>query len=136
MSENTGKTELSGSSQKWYEGITRYQWLVLTIASLGWMFDVFEGQIFVSSMRDAMPALLGVDPDAPVVSRWNDWAFGSFLLGGALGGVVFGVLSDRIGRSKTMIITILFYSLFTCVTAFAQEPWHMVVLRFLSLIHI
>ena len=130
MSENTGKTELSGSSQKWYEGITRYQWLVLTIASLGWMFDVFEGQIFVSSMREAMPALLGVDPDAPVVSRWNDWAFGSFLLGGALGGVVFGVLSDRIGRSKTMIITILFYSLFTCVTAFAQEPWHMVVLRF------
>ncbi|MEC9030825.1 MAG: MFS transporter [Planctomycetota bacterium] len=130
MSENIGKSELSGSSQKWYEGITRYQWLVLTIASLGWMFDVFEGQIFVSSMRDAMPALLGVDPDAPVVSRWNDWAFGSFLLGGALGGVVFGVLSDRIGRSKTMIITILFYSLFTCVTAFAQEPWHMVVLRF------
>ena len=130
MSENTGKTELSGSSQKWYEGITRYQWLVLTIASLGWMFDVFEGQIFVSSMRDAMPALLGVDPDAPVVSRWNDWAFGSFLLGGALGGVVFGVLSDRIGRSKTMIITILFYSLFTCVTACAQEPWHMGVLRF------
>ena len=130
MSENTGKAELSGSSQKWYEGITRYQWLVLTIASLGWMFDVFEGQIFVSSMREAMPALLGVDPDAPVVSRWNDWAFGSFLLGGALGGVVFGVLSDRIGRSKTMIITILFYSLFTCVTAFAQEPWHMVVLRF------
>ena len=130
MSENIGKSELSGSSQRWYEGITRYQWLVLTIASLGWMFDVFEGQIFVSSMRDAMPALLGVDPDAPVVSRWNDWAFGSFLLGGALGGVVFGVLSDRIGRSKTMIITILFYSLFTCVTAFAQEPWHMVVLRF------
>ena len=130
MSENIGKSELSGSSQKWYEGITRYQWLVLTIASLGWMFDVFEGQIFASSMRDAMPALLGVDPDAPVVSRWNDWAFGSFLLGGALGGVVFGVLSDRIGRSKTMIITILFYSLFTCVTAFAQEPWHMVVLRF------
>ncbi|MEE3230755.1 MAG: MFS transporter [Planctomycetota bacterium] len=130
MSENIGKSELSGSSQKWYEGITRYQWLVLTIASLGWMFDVFEGQIFVSSMREAMPALLGVNPDAPVVSRWNDWAFGSFLLGGALGGVVFGVLSDRIGRSKTMIITILFYSLFTCVTAFAQEPWHMVTLRF------
>ena len=115
---------------RWYQGITRYQWLVLTIASLGWMFDVFEGQIFVSSMREAMPALLGVNPDAPAVSMWNDWAFGSFLLGGALGGVVFGVLSDRIGRSKTMIITILFYSLFTCVTAFAQEPWHMVVLRF------
>ncbi|MCH2367304.1 MAG: MFS transporter [Planctomycetes bacterium] len=130
MSENTGKSELPGSNRKWYEGITRYQWLALTIASLGWMFDVFEGQIFVASMRNAMPALLGVGADDPAVSRWNDWAFGSFLLGGALGGVLFGILSDRIGRTKTMIITILFYSLFTCVTAFAQAPWQMVVLRF------
>jgi MFS family permease len=56
---------------------------------------------------------------------------GTFLLGGALGGIYFGWLSDRIGRSKTLIYTILFYSVFTCVTAFATEPWHMVVLRFL-----
>ena len=38
--------------------------------------------------------------------------------------------SDRIGRSRTMILTILFYSLFTCLSAFSQHPWHMVVLRF------
>ena len=48
------------SKQAWYEGISRYQWLVLLIASLGWVFDVFEGQIFVASMRDAMPALLAL----------------------------------------------------------------------------
>ncbi len=119
------------TKQAWYEGISRYQWLVLLIASLGWVFDIFEGQIFVASMRDAMPALLGVGPDHASVNSWNDWAFGSFLLGGALGGVFFGVLSDRIGRSKTMIITILFYSLFTCLSAFSQEAWHMVALRFL-----
>ena len=117
-------------NRRWYEGITRYQWLVLLIASLGWVFDVFEGQIFVASMRNAMPALLGVAADHPSVGSWNDWAFSSFLLGGALGGVLFGVMSDKIGRSKTMIVTILFYSLFTCVTAFAQAPWQMVVLRF------
>jgi MFS family permease len=103
---------------------------VLLIASLGWVFDIFEGQIFVASMREAMPNLLGVDPTSSEVARWNDWAFGSFLLGGAFGGVLFGVLSDRIGRSKTMIYTILFYSLFTCVTAFAQTPSQMVILRF------
>jgi MFS family permease len=127
---NTEQQPALADEGKWYEGITRYQWLVLLIASLGWVFDVFEGQIFVASMREAMPALLGVAPDAPEVARWNDWAFGSFLLGGAFGGVLFGIMSDRIGRSKTMIITILFYSLFTCVTAFAQAPWQMVVLRF------
>ena len=125
--ENTENNE----PQKWYQGITRYQWLVLTIASLGWVFDIFEGQIFVASMRDAMPDLLGVSADEDAVRIWNDYAFGFFLLGGAFGGVVFGMLSDRIGRSKTMIFTILFYSLFTCLSAFSQEPWHMVVLRFL-----
>ena len=122
---------MSKQDLPWYQGITGYQWLVLTIASLGWVFDVFEGQIFVASMRDAMPELLGPSADAIMTSRWNALAFASFLLGGAFGGVTFGVLSDKIGRSTTMIVTILFYSLFTCVTAFAQEAWHMVALRFL-----
>ncbi len=120
------------SPQRWYSGVTNYQWLVLLIASLGWVFDVFEGQIFVASMNDAMPQLLGdVTADDPRVAQWNNYSFASFLLGGAFGGVLFGVMSDRIGRSKTMILTILFYSVFTCVTALATAPWHMVVLRFL-----
>lgn len=117
---------------KWNEGISGYQWLVLVVASLGWVFDVFEGQIFVASMRDAMPQLLGVaSADDTLVASWNNYALASFLLGGAFGGILFGMLSDRIGRSKTMIITILFYSVFTCVTAFANAAWQMVALRFL-----
>ncbi len=124
-------TSASESNLRWNQGISRYQWLVLLIASLGWIFDVFEGQIFVASMRDAMPQLLGVDAGDASVTRWNDIAFGAFLLGGAIGGVLFGMLSDKIGRSKTMIITILVYSLFTCFSAFSQEGWHMVAFRFL-----
>ncbi|MCR9118123.1 MAG: MFS transporter, partial [bacterium] len=118
------------SKLRWYEGISRYQWLVLVIASLGWVFDIFEGQVFVASMRNAMPDLLGVSPDDAAVRGWNNFALGSFLLGGAFGGVLFGILGDKIGRSRTMMITILFYSIFTCITAFAQAPWQMVVLRF------
>ena len=119
-------------NQRWYQGISRYQWLVLVIASLGWVFDIFEGQIFVASMRDAMPQLLDVDSaDHPKVGTWNNYSFASFLLGGAFGGVLFGVMSDRIGRSKTLIFTILFYSVFTSLTALATEAWHMVALRFL-----
>ncbi|MCA9064997.1 MAG: MFS transporter [Planctomycetaceae bacterium] len=125
------------SRMLWCEGISSYQWLVLLIASLGWVFDVFEGQVFVASMNDAMPQLLGTtsatmdDAVRKEIASWNNFALASFLLGGAFGGVLFGVLSDRIGRSKTMIVTILFYSLFTCVTALANAPWQMVVLRFL-----
>ena len=91
---------------KWYEGITQYQWLVLLIASLGWVFDVFEGQVFVASMNDAMPQLLGASSTAideatkEAIASWNSWALDSFLLGGAFGGILFGMLSDKIGRSK------------------------------------
>ncbi|QDT90091.1 MFS transporter [Gimesia algae] len=134
---------------KWYHGISRYQWLVLTIASLGWVFDVFEGQIFVASMNEAMPSLIETEPldeesqnDPVAVEKqqkeikgrlavYNNIALGAFLIGGALGGIVFGALSDRIGRKKTMSLTILFYSFFTCLSAFSQEWWQLAGFRFL-----
>ena len=121
----------NASRKKWYEGVTSYMWLVLLIGSLGWVFDIFEGQIFVASMKEAMPSLLPEGTLDGTVDFYNNIALASFLVGGALGGVLFGMLSDRIGRTKTMILTILMYSFFTCVTAFAQSWWQMVVLRFL-----
>jgi hypothetical protein len=35
-------TSLPAAEQKWYHGVTRYQWLVLIVASLGWVFDAFN----------------------------------------------------------------------------------------------
>ncbi len=115
----------------WYKNVTRYQWLVLLIASLGWMFDIFEGQIFVTTMKEAMPSLLPEGSSEGTAARYNDIAFALFLAGGAVGGVFFGMLSDRIGRAKTMLITILIYSAFTTLTAFVTAPWQVITLRFL-----
>jgi MFS family permease len=118
-------------SQRWYQGITTHQWLVLIIASLGWIFDVFEGQVFVASMDELAKELLGSEATAGDRSYYNNISMGMFLFGGALGGVTFGVISDRIGRSRTLILTILMYSAFTCLTAAAQQYWQVAVLRFL-----
>ena len=54
----------------------------------------------------------------------------TFLLGAAAGGFVFGWLGDRIGRVRAMTASILFYSVFTGLCYFAQEPWHLAALRF------
>jgi MFS family permease len=115
----------------WYAGITRYQWFVLIVASLGWVFDVFEGQIFVASMNEAMPSLLPSGAREGDVAFYNNIALGAFNLGGALGGVLFGMLSDRVGRKKTLTYTILMYSLFTCLSAFAASWWQLAGYRFL-----
>jgi MFS family permease len=115
----------------WYEGVTRYQWVVLVIASLGWVFDVFEGQIFVASMNDAMPDLAGKGTPQGTIDFYKHVTNGFFLLGGAVGGVLFGVVSDRIGRVRTMVYTILMYSVFTCLSAVSREWWHMAAFRFL-----
>src|SRR5438045_8964541 len=71
----------------WYSGITGYQWLVLTIASLGWIFDVFEGQVFVASMNEAMPSLLPTGTAEATSKLYNNIALGAFMAGAALGGV-------------------------------------------------
>src|SRR5437764_5962833 len=121
----------AGASGPWYSGITGYQWLVLVIASLGWIFDVFEGRVLLSSEKQMLADLLATDTSEGTRDFYKYVALASFLIGGAVGGVFFGALADRIGRVRTMVFTILMYSLFTCLTAFSQTWWHVVVLRFL-----
>jgi MFS family permease len=118
-------------SSAWYSGVTRYQWLVLAIASAGWVFDAFEGQLFNITRAHMLPELLGVAKDSPEVKRWGDRLIGVFLIGGFVGGVLFGSLADRVGRRPTLAVTILFYSVFSGLTYFATELWHVAVLRFL-----
>jgi MFS family permease len=117
--------------QRWYAGITRYQWLVLVLASLGWVFDVFEGQVFVAAMNEATPALLPAGTAVGAKELYDDIILAAFLLGGAAGGVLFGMLSDRVGRKPAMTFTILFYSLFTSLSAFSDTWWQLAGFRFL-----
>jgi MFS family permease len=116
---------------KWYEGVTRYQWLVVLIASAGWIFDAFEGQLFNVSRGQMLADILHVAPDHPEVRRWGDIFLGIFLVGGTFGGILFGWMGDRWGRRPTMIVTILFYSVFSGLTFFADSLWQVGALRFL-----
>jgi MFS family permease len=129
----------TGSSpQRWYDGVTRYQWLVLVVASLGWVFDAFEGQIYNITRGDMLPDLLRHnDPNITksaldaAVRAWGERFLGIFLIGGTLGGWIFSSLADKWGRKPVMSLTILFYSVFSGITFFATELWHVGVLRFL-----
>ncbi len=116
-------------NEPWYRGVTRYQWLVLAIASVGWVFDVYEGQIFNLTRNQMLSDILG--SDGGDVKKYGDMFLGIFLLGGTVGGLAAGSLADRIGRRPIMIATILMYSVFSGLTYFASELWHVATLRFL-----
>jgi hypothetical protein len=118
-------------SAPWWRGVTRYQWLVLAIASAGWIFDTFEGQIFNLTRRQMLEDILGAGATPAAISQWGDIFLGIFLAGGTLGGILFGWLGDVWGRRPAMIVTILMYSVFSGLTYFASELWQVGVLRFL-----
>lgn len=122
---------MSAQQQAWYRSVTRYQWTVLAIASLGWVFDAFEGQLYNLTRGEMLPDILGVAGDDPVLKSWGDRLLAVFLLGGTLGGWVFSSLADRWGRKPVMALTILFYSVFSGLTAFADSIWQIAALRFL-----
>lgn len=119
------------SAGRWHHGITAYQWFVLAVASAGWVFDIYEGQIFNITRDDMLPELLGCSRNDPAVRFYGEVLVGVFLAGGALGGVLFGVLADRLGRLPTLSATILMYSLFSGLTYFAETLWQAALLRFL-----
>ena len=127
---------LMTTSPKWYSSVTRYQWLVLTVASLGWVFDAFEGQIYNLTRADMLPGLLDVKADDPLVKVWGERFLGIFLLGGTFGGLLFSSLADKWGRNPVMTLTILFYSIFSGITAFAVTPVPLVHSRYQAFVQV
>ncbi|KAA5545902.1 MFS transporter [Roseiconus nitratireducens] len=117
------------SSGPWYRGVTRYQWLILVIACAGWVFDVYEGQIFNITRNDMLLQVL--DGNTAAVKAWGDNFLAIFLAGGTIGGLLFGSLADRYGRRPIMIATILMYSIFSGLTFFANDIYVIGILRFL-----
>ena len=113
----------------WWRGLSRYHWFVFTVAALGWLFDCLDQQLFTLSRMPAMKALLPPGSD-PIL--WGGYATSVFLAGWATGGLVFGMLGDRIGRAKTMMITILIYSLCTGLSALSTSFWDFAFYRFIT----
>lgn len=116
----------------WYRGLTGYHWFVFIVASLGWLFDTMDQQLFNLAREPAMKALLGPGVSSSDLKLYGGYATSTFMVGWAIGGLIFGILGDRIGRAKTMLLTILLYSGFTGLSAISQGIWDFAFYRFLT----
>ena len=106
-------------------GLNSYQWVVLFAAWLGWGFDVFDGLLFNYVAPNCVPTLLhlplGTAAAKAASQYWTGVLTSILLLSWAAGGILFGRLADRIGRTKTLLLTMLLYAVGTAACAFAPN---------------
>src|SRR5581483_6893358 len=89
--------QVSPQKYAWRRDLNRYHWFVLSVAIMGWMFDTMAQQLFNLARKPAIRELLGGNASPSLVDEQAAWATSVFLIGWALGGILFGVLGDRIG---------------------------------------
>jgi MFS family permease len=151
---------LENSNRPWWKELTRYHWWILIIATMGWMFDTMDQRLFVLARKPAMQQLIKPQADAaraeaaakarsegktPVEVRvageaavkatgefYGGLTTALLLIGWATGGIFFGMMGDKWGRAKTMLLTILVYSLFTGLSALSTSWWDFAAYRFLT----
>lgn len=104
-------------------------------AWLGWLFDGLDMHIYTLVATPFVAALLlqgGLSAEPADVDTKASIIQAAFLVGWALGGGFFGRLGDKLGRSRTLVLTILCYAGFTGLSAFCTEWWQLLICRFLS----
>jgi MFS family permease len=116
----------------WLRTITRYQWMVFFVTWAGWALDTADFGLFALVLRPALTEMLGAQTSLADIGRVGGLLAMTGLLGWALGGLVFGVVADSIGRLRTLALSILVYSIFTACQGFAHTPVQLGIFRFIA----
>lgn len=112
--------------------ISSTQWKSGLAAWLGWFFDGLDLHLYTMVAAPFVAELLMMDQKSDAVREKSSWIQAAFLVGWALGGGFFGRIGDRLGRSRALMLTILTYAMFTGLSFFATEWWHLMIYRFLA----
>jgi len=101
-------------------GLMSPQWLALWSAFLGWLFDSMDLNLFSLVLFPSVAELIHSNKPAEV-AQFGAYIMAIKLFCWGLGGVVFGVVADRFGRTRTMVLTIIIYATFTGLSGLAQS---------------
>jgi MFS family permease len=124
--------EQDRSHLPWWRQLTGYHWFVFIVASAAWLFDCLDQRLFSLARIPALASLqpAGTTPDD--VQAFGKIVTAFFLIGWGIGGLIFGALGDKFGRSKMLMLTILIYSLFTGLSFFSHSWFDFTACRFLT----
>ena len=113
-------------AQPWWRSFTGHHWFVFSVASLAWLFDCLDAQLFNLARGGAMLDLVGKER----ASEFGSYTMSFFLVGWAVGGFVFGALGDRFGRARILTLSVLIYSLCTGLSCLSVGFFDFCLYRF------
>ena len=110
-------------------GISSHTWVVFVLLAFAMIFDGYDFMIINSTNLFVAHTFWPDNPNpGALMGSLTTWG----LLGMVLGGAVGGVISDRIGRKKTLVVAVMFYGLFTLPQAFANDIVFFAVFRLIA----
>ena len=107
----------------WHQGTPEAR-RALVAAALGWMLDSFDVMLYALVLASIMPDL-GISKDTAGLLG------SATLVASAAGGILFGVVADRYGRTRALMASVLIYSIFTAACGLAQTVGQLAVFRVL-----
>ena len=100
----------------WWRSFNRHHWYIFIVASLAWLFDCLDQQVFNLSRDGAVEDLLTNKSRA---TEFASYTTSFFLIGWAIGGLIFGSLGDRYGRARVLMVSLFIYSVCTGLSSIA-----------------
>ncbi len=108
---------------------SRFHWMVIAGLGTAWILDGLEVNVVGSISSRLAEHGAGTGLTAGDVSGW---AASLYIAGACLGAIVFGQLTDRLGRKRLFMVTLTIYLLGTVLTALAFSPYWFFAFRFLT----
>src|SRR5437764_5618593 len=109
--------------------LTGVQWLICVIASLGFAFDTYELLVLPLIVRPALMEMAKIRPGTPQFNLWVGLLFYIPAVAGGIFGLLGGYLTDRLGRRRVLVWSILIYALSAMGSGFATSLTQLLILR-------
>src|SRR5262245_14898123 len=100
--------------------LTAVQWLVCGVAALGFAFDLHEIVVLPLVLRPALAALGNLTSGTPEFNLWAGLLLYVPAAAGGVLGLLGGYLTDRFGRRRVLVWSILLYGCSACAASYAS----------------
>src|SRR5207253_1213456 len=109
--------------------LTLVQWLIVSMAAIGFAFDIYELLMAQFIVRPAIMELTGAKPGTEVYGSWAAKIFYIPAFAGGIFGLLGGYLTDRLGRRRVLTWSILIYALSKFLAGFSTSAWALLFFR-------